>query len=224
MVSGHVRCCVWGLAAAVAGLLAPLDAVHAQAVQLPSFQYFTVSTSVLVPDRGGAYLGGISRSQTGSSARGVPLLGKVPGADRLFRNQGIGASHSASGVSVQATIIDHAELDRAVLAAASDRPSGLDPQLAGRAAYLARNVAQHPTAAGGLPAEPAASGKSLAQLQRERELARERRQMDAQQWLARARQAEAAGKLGAARMYYQLAARNAGSPPAPPTPSYSDRR
>ncbi|MCO6453947.1 MAG: hypothetical protein J5I93_01420 [Pirellulaceae bacterium] len=224
MASGRIKCCVLGLGAVAAGLLASPSTVHAQAVQLPSFHYFTVSTSVLVPDRGGAYLGGISRSQTGSVSRGVPLLGKVPGADRLFRNQGIAASQSASGVSVHATIIDNAELDRAVLAAAADRPSGLDPQIAGRAAFLARHVAQHPPATGELPAEPAVRGKSLDQLQREQEAARERRQKDAQQWLDRARQAEAAGKLGAARVYYQMAARSAGSAPAPPISSNAGRR
>src|SRR6476660_9985833 len=78
-------------------------------VQLPTFSVFTVQTTVSVPDSGGAYLGGIGRGADSSVSRS-PL-----------RNRALGSSRVASGVSVSATIIDHEEIDRAILAAAAAR-------------------------------------------------------------------------------------------------------
>lgn len=45
-------------------------AAHAQVVQLPSLRSFSVRTSVLVPDSGGAYLGGVNRSSHWMTSRG----------------------------------------------------------------------------------------------------------------------------------------------------------
>jgi len=88
------------------------------AVQLPTFNQFGVSTTVVVPDRGSMYLGGINRSSLGRSSFGQGhfspgLLG--------FGNRGFGRTSSASGLSVSATIIDHNEIDRALLAEAARR-------------------------------------------------------------------------------------------------------
>ncbi len=73
--------------------------VFAQVVQLPSIHTFSYSGSVLVPDSGGAYLGGVSRSASGRSGR-----------------RGIGGIASHSGTSISATIIDHQAIDRQLLA------------------------------------------------------------------------------------------------------------
>ena len=91
----------------------------AQVVQLPTFRSFGVGTTVLVPDRGRAVLGGVNRGQAGTVSRGVPGLGGIPGAGRLFNNRASGSSIGGSTVSVTATIIDLNELDEAVLAEAA---------------------------------------------------------------------------------------------------------
>src|SRR4051812_20787869 len=93
---------------------AALGQQPATTVQLPSFSVFTVQTSVSVPDRGAAYLGGLNSGASSSSRFGNGPLS----------NRGLGTSRTASGVSVSATIIDHDEIDRALLveAAAKRRP------------------------------------------------------------------------------------------------------
>lgn len=190
---------------------------HAQVVQLPTFRFFTVQTSVLVPDRGGAYLGGVSRSRYGSVSRGVPGLGTLPGAGRLFGNRGIASSQSVSGVGVTATIIDHAEWDRAVLAEAERRAAGrtvagVDPEVARRADFLARHVATHERVSEVETPQPRAAGLSLEDIRLRNEQARRQREVQARQYWQRGRQAEESGKYGAARIYYQMAARHAESP------------
>jgi hypothetical protein len=70
-----------------------------QTIQLPSFQRFSYTGSVLVPDRGSASLGGVSRSFSSRSSR---------------RGSGVARSSglSHSGASVHVTIIDHDAIDR----------------------------------------------------------------------------------------------------------------
>jgi general secretion pathway protein D len=59
-------------------------------VQLPSFSFISVVTTVSVPDGGTVLLGGIKRLSEGRNEFGVPLLSKIPYVNRLFRNVGIG--------------------------------------------------------------------------------------------------------------------------------------
>lgn len=66
-------------------------------VQLPTFQRFSMTTSVLVPDQGGVYAGGSGRAARSGSRR----LG--------------GSGVSAGGVTVTAFIHDFEALDAAVL-------------------------------------------------------------------------------------------------------------
>jgi hypothetical protein len=70
-------------------------------VQLPSFQTFSYSGTVVVPDSGGAYLGGVRRSSSGSSRRGL--------------SRGFGFAQGNSQLSVHPTIIDNNEIDRQLL-------------------------------------------------------------------------------------------------------------
>lgn len=102
----------------VALLLTNGDVVSAQVIQLPTFHQFSVGTTVLVPDGGSAYLGGVDYARYGSSRRG-PF------------NRSSSSSVGSAGVSVHATIIDHEELDRAVLAEAA-RKRGASVDVLGR--------------------------------------------------------------------------------------------
>jgi hypothetical protein len=182
-------------------------------IQLPSQQVFSVSTTVSVPDRGSAYLGGISRASSGSISRGVPGLSKLPGANRLFNNRGIGTSRGASNVHVTATIIDLHEMDEMILgeAAARRAASGGEALAAQQAAvhrqasFLSQHVGRPAVP---LAAEPAAprvvtlqeTPQQIAQTQAQREA-------EAESLLEGGRKAEAEGKIKVACIYYKMAAR-----------------
>lgn len=87
----------------------------AQVVQLPTLRQFGIGTTIVVPDRGTAILGGVSRGAWSRTSRGTPLLGTIPGIGRPFRQDAIGGSVGTSQAAVTATILDLEELDRAVL-------------------------------------------------------------------------------------------------------------
>ena len=90
------------------------NGVSAQvSVQLPTIERFGVSTTVVVPDGGSVALGGVNSGYYSGTQFGVPLGG--PGT------RGVGRGRSTAGVGVSATIIDHNEIDRALLAEAARR-------------------------------------------------------------------------------------------------------
>lgn len=74
-------------------------------VQLPTFIFTTVSTTVSVPDGGTVLLGGIKRLSEGRVERGVPMLSKVPYINRLFKNIGIGRETESLMMMVTPRII-----------------------------------------------------------------------------------------------------------------------
>jgi general secretion pathway protein D len=74
-------------------------------VQLPTFAFTTVTTTVSVPDGGTVLLGGIKRLSEGRSERGVPILSKVPYVSRLFKNVGIGRTTQSLMMMVTPRII-----------------------------------------------------------------------------------------------------------------------
>src|ERR1700752_3678368 len=76
------------------------EKASSQTVQLPTVHSFTVQTTVMVPDGGTMLLGSIGRSAMGETLRGVPLLGNIPGAGRLFKNRAIGQETSAGTATV----------------------------------------------------------------------------------------------------------------------------
>jgi hypothetical protein len=84
--------------------------IQQQTVQLPTFHYFGVQTTVVVPDRGSIPLGGVTY---GGSTR--------TRFDRVGPNYGYGQFNETLGLSMSATIIDNDEMDRAVLAEAARR-------------------------------------------------------------------------------------------------------
>ncbi len=74
-------------------------------VQLPTFSFVTVTTTVSVPDGGTVLLGGIKRLNEQRREFGVPMLNKIPYVNRLFRNVGIGRETSSLLMMVTPRII-----------------------------------------------------------------------------------------------------------------------
>ncbi len=201
-------------------VLGAASAVAQQTVQLPTFNFTTVQTTVSVPDGGAGLLGGISRGSEGSVERGVPLLSKMPYLDRLFKNRGIGREFGTSNMTVIPRIIIQEEeelrqtgisadmpLSELAAAAGRGRGAGVDTALARKAAFLSNNLARREL---GEPAGDAGKkALSVEEIQRRNELAKATRKSEAAEYLAKGQRAEADGKLGVAKVYYQMAARRA---------------
>ncbi len=84
-------------------------------VQLPTFNFVTVTTTVSVPDGGTVLLGGIKRLSEGRNEHGVPILSKIPYINRLFRNVGIGRTTSSLMMMVTPRIIIQEEEEQKLL-------------------------------------------------------------------------------------------------------------
>ena len=78
----------WLVVVGLAVAASPARAQQAAAVQLPTYSFFSVNTTVSVPDGGSVLLGGVSRGQDGQNELGPPIS--------PFRNRSIGGSRSAS--------------------------------------------------------------------------------------------------------------------------------
>jgi general secretion pathway protein D len=74
-------------------------------VQLPTFSFTTVTTTVSVPDGGTVLLGGIKRLSEERGEYGTPILDKIPYIDRLFKNTAIGRDTSSLMMMVTPRII-----------------------------------------------------------------------------------------------------------------------
>jgi general secretion pathway protein D len=81
------------------------EIVEGTTVQLPTFAFTSVSTTVSVPDGGTILLGGIKRLSEGRVERGVPMLSKIPYISRLFRNTSAGRQASSLMLMVTPRII-----------------------------------------------------------------------------------------------------------------------
>jgi len=185
------------LALLVAGAEAALG--QATAVQLPTYSFFSTNSTVVVPDRGSVYLGGIKRAASGRSEFGVPLL--------PLRNRAFGLERSASGASVSVFIHDFDAMDEYLLSRPTPSlPNGYRPA----AAATVRGRAEATGVAAKVEAvSPAAS---VAALRARHERQTEARFAEAEEFLRRGREAEAAGKGNVARIYYEMAARRAAGP------------
>jgi hypothetical protein len=184
----------------------------ATTVQLPTFNFTTVNTTVTVPDGGTVLLGGIDRAREGQVSRGVPLLGKVPGVNRLFRNEGIGREFSSSSFSVTARIIileEEEERQVGRVLAQRDAMGGsryvFDPVADPKADFLSRNLARHP--ADEVVSQPESKLPSVEEIQRRNELAQQQRSVEAVSFFEKAKSLEAEGKSNVAKVYYDMAAR-----------------
>ena len=200
------------LALPLMGLSSSLALGQGTAVQLPTFSYFGTSTTVSVPDRGSAYLGGVHRARSGASRFGTPLL--------PFRNRAIGSDHSASSTRVSVFIHDFDAMDEYLLSQpTSSHPYGLQPRASGVALRQpgkgppkndSRTVPLLPRGKWDRPSpKPIAS---VAQLRAKRLREAETRDHEAVDLFHRGRNAEAAGKANVARIYYQMASRRATGP------------
>lgn len=186
----------WGIVAVSA--CAAVARGQGTTVQLPTYRTFQSGGAVLVPDRGSAFLGGVSRARSSRSEFGTPL---VP-----FGNRSIGSDRSIARSSVSVYIHDfaamEAELERS---AAPTRPKDFV-----KAPDRTRPKAVELAAPGDLaqgPAEPPVA--SLEEIRRQRQLAAQAREAEARDFLDRGMAAEASGKLNVARIYYQMASKRA---------------
>ena len=189
---------------AIAVALASVSLSQGQVVQLPTLRSFSVDTTVVVPDRGSAFLGGVSRASYGSNSYGVPGFSKLPGLGRLFTNRSSGSSVSSSNASVSATIIDLHEMDEAVLAAAARQRAlaATDVARRHRAAFLAQHIGRT-NATQFVRSQPTVGGPP------DRRTSKRRTEVTALDVFATAQRAEAAGRLGAARCGYRRVERMA---------------
>lgn len=157
----------------------------ATTVQLPTIRQFTVRTTVSVPDGGTMPLGGNYRGTDGRITRGYGP----------FDSRGSGSERATNGVGVSARIIDHAEIDRAILAAAPGRAKLAEP-VELKAESLSRSV-RHATSA----------PTSVASIRNANAAADELQTRETADLFAKAQAAEAARNIGAAKVYYQMVAR-----------------
>lgn len=90
-----------------AGVLAIFTSpADAQDLQIPSVVVNAVQTAVSVPDRGSAFLGGVSRGASSSNLYGFSSIGSS-----------VGRVHSNTAQSVFVTIHDFEEADQLLLSA-----------------------------------------------------------------------------------------------------------
>ncbi|HEX3870994.1 MAG TPA: hypothetical protein VHV77_11185 [Pirellulales bacterium] len=151
-------------------------------VQLPSFEYFTVDTTVSVPDRGSVVIGGINSSGRGGYNSGTPFLPSQRAG---------GSTMGASQMSVHAMIHDMSAMDAAILAIATKSPTTTGPMAVTQSATAIRLVE------GGSVGE--------ARSQHERELAAA--ETEARNYFQRGQTAESHGQSGAAKVWYQMASK-----------------
>jgi len=98
-----------------------IDQSAATTVQLPTFSFFSISTTVMVPDSGTGFIGGVGRGASGLHSNG---LGSRAGASGL----------DAGGMSIGVQIHDFKAMDRALL---GDKKAA-DAQAAAEDRWIAR--------------------------------------------------------------------------------------
>ena len=74
-------------------------------IQLPTFAFTTVTTTVSVPDGGTVLLGGVKRLNEQRDEIGTPLLSKIPYISRLFKNVSVGRETESLMLMVTPRII-----------------------------------------------------------------------------------------------------------------------
>lgn len=158
----------------------------ATTVQLPTFSFFTVNTTVVVPDRGGMQTG---RQQRAMRARQFFGPGLPGGAG------GWGMQQQTAGANVNAQIHD--------LDADGPETGALKPTPRADAETLDARIER--------TRDDSASGSiaSLAEIRRSQAADEAAQQRAAKRYVERAETAASEGKVGAARVYYRMALRRA---------------
>jgi len=166
----------------------------AQVVQLPTFQFFGISTTVSVPDRGSISLGGDASSSMSGFDYGFPGLGQMPIAGRPFGHRAIASHTQTSGISVSAYIHDFEAMDESLLR--EGRPL---------TSFESGNVG-NPKVHNSRPMVRDSAGRmSVAELRRLQSTNRTQMAASARRDFDRARQLLAEGKTGVAKVYLQQA-------------------
>ena len=155
-----------------------------QAVQLPTFHFFSQSTTVSVPDGGDAAFGGISRSSSGRVQRGIPGLPSQP-----FDNVATGRATGTSNVSASATIHDFEAMEKALEGAGGGAQAAIGQR---RGAVVSLPKSDGPV-------------QSIAAIKAQQAAEDVAHQAEAAAALARGRQLLAEGKTNVARIYFQAA-------------------
>jgi len=173
-------------------------------VQLPTYSFSTTSTTVSVPDRGQVFLGGVNRAADGRSEFGVPMLGKIPYAGRLFGNRAIGSERSAMNHSVKVRIHDFESMDPYLQGLRPGETTGPGPAAPARAAAVApdpwaKRLAQSGESSAGQAVMSVAEAKRLAGAQQTD------RNAKSLNYARRGWDAEQAGRPRVAVVYYQSA-------------------
>jgi hypothetical protein len=163
--------------------------VGATTIQLPTFNFFGISTSVEVPDSGEGFIGGVNSATSASSQRGLAGLGFVP-----FSNRADASGAHGGGMSVRATTHDLDAMDKALL--------GPDFQNSTAAAPGSRPPAN-------ILATDSAGGSSLADIRRQQAAEDAVVNTEAQRLFEEATTYEKSGKTGLAKIDYRVAANRA---------------
>ena len=158
------------------------SAAHAQVVQLPTFHFFTVHTTVSAPDSGRGLAAALQRSR-----RRRPMqLQNIRGL-----NNPLGQHHWLANRG-------HNELNK-VAAADARQIASKDADLQ-KADFLSSHVARQ------IPAEKLFG---VAEIRRRNALSDQRKDADAEKYFAQGQEAQAKGSQGVARIYYRMAAKRA---------------
>jgi hypothetical protein len=171
--------------------LTPVIDVFAQTIQLPSFTSFSVDTTVLVPDSGRAATARSKRAGSGSSN-----FGGFP------KQRARGDHRQAAGMHVLAKIHDPFEADQAPLQQAAARGATAVDDATAANGNLAR-------AAVGASRSGEPGLKSLLEIERQRANQSADQQREAFALYEKGRQAQAAGKTGAAAVFFRSASNRA---------------
>jgi hypothetical protein len=164
----------------------------AQVLQLPTFHYFSVDTSVLVPDRGAAYLGGVNYSSSQSTQRGIPGLNGP-----MFGSRASSRSTGGGGMWVTAQIHDFEALEAQLL--------GQNGATAGRPGSQRANAGALADAN-----RTPSFAQSIAALRNQAADEDSAKLAEAKAYLQRGQEKLKAGQFGLAKIYFQMAEKRSG--------------
>lgn len=177
-------------------------------LQQPIVQQFGVQTSVIVPNGGFLFLGGVSRAAHSRYSPGIFGPGVVgpgffgPVGPCGCRGSSYGFDYQATSLSVGVSIVDLAEIDRQVLAEA-DELIRSEPEFGGRPGGALRFFAGPPIRPAVPPARivapPGPREPSAAEVQKKLN--------NPEHSIKLGQEAEAAGQFGVAKLHYQQAQR-----------------
>jgi Flp pilus assembly secretin CpaC len=172
-------------------------------IQLPSFGFTTVATTVSVPDRGSVQLGGINRHRSGRNQLGTPLVGRLPFFGRPFNNVAFGTEHEALNMGVSAYIHDFEAMEESLMAQATanrrQRGAVVSTPVFNRTQQI---VGENPAAISVAEIRQRRLDRLQAESVAEKEHMAEMRDL----W-NRAKAAEAKGKISVAKVFYRMISR-----------------